>query len=49
MYSFVPQIETYRAQIATLARKAIEDPMRVGNPISVFYPTFWTDIDTTVT
>jgi len=45
MYTFVPQIETYRAQIATLARKAIEDPTRVGNPISVFFPTFWKGID----
>ena len=45
MYTFVPQIETYRAQIATLARKAIEDPARVGNPINVFYPAYWKNID----
>ena len=45
MYAFVPQIETYRAQIATLSRKAIEDPTRVGNPISVFFPSFWKGID----
>jgi hypothetical protein len=41
LYSFVPKIQTYQAEIATQARKAIEDPEHRGNPITVFYPDFW--------
>lgn len=41
VYSFVPKIQTYQAEIATQARKAIEDPEHRGNPITVFYPEFW--------
>lgn len=41
IYSFVPKIQTYQAEIATQARKAIEDPEHRGNPITVFYPKFW--------
>jgi hypothetical protein len=41
IYSLIPQIETYRSQIAALARSAIEDPEHVGNPIASFYPDFW--------
>jgi hypothetical protein len=41
IYSFVPKIQTYQAEIATQARKAIEDPEHRGNPITVFYPGFW--------
>jgi hypothetical protein len=39
LYSFVPQIETYRAEIATHARRALEEPADAG-PLSVFYPEF---------
>lgn len=39
LYSFVPQIETYRAEIATHARRALEEPVDAG-PLSVFYPEF---------
>lgn len=38
--TFTPQIETYRSEITTLARRALEDPEHVGNPISVFFPDF---------
>lgn len=41
IYSFVPNIQTYQSEIATQARKAIEDPEHRGNPITVFYPDFW--------
>lgn len=41
IYSFTPRIETYRSEITTLARRALEDPEHVGNPISVFFPDFW--------
>jgi hypothetical protein len=41
IYSLVPKLQTYRAEIATQARKALEDPESVGNPVSVFYPGFY--------
>ena len=41
IYSLVPKLLTYRAEIANQARKAIEDPESVGNPVSVFYPDFY--------
>jgi hypothetical protein len=41
IYTFTPAIETYRSQVTTLARRALEDPEHVGNPISVFFPDFW--------
>lgn len=41
IYTFTPKIETHRSEITTLARRALEDPEHVGNPISVFFPDFW--------
>jgi len=41
IYSLVPKIQTYRSEIANQARKAIEDPESVGNPVTVFYPDFF--------
>lgn len=41
IYTFTPKLETYRSEITTYARRAIEDPEHFGNPISVFYPNFW--------
>lgn len=41
IYSLIPKLQTYRSEIANQARKAIEDPESVGNPISVFYPAFY--------
>ncbi len=41
IYSLVPKLQTYRAEIATQARKALEDPEHCGNPITVFFPAFW--------
>lgn len=41
IYSLVPKLQTYRSEIATQARKALEDPESVGNPVSIFYPDFY--------
>lgn len=41
IYSLIPKLQTYRAEIATQARKALEDPEHCGNAITVFYPAFW--------
>lgn len=41
LYTFVPKIETYRSELAALARSALKDPAGVSNPITVFYPGFW--------
>jgi hypothetical protein len=41
IYTLVPKIATYQAEIAAQARAAIENPENAGNPISVFYPAFW--------
>lgn len=41
IYSLIPKLQTYRAEIANQARKALEDPESVGNPVSVFYPDFY--------
>lgn len=41
IYSLVPKLQTYRAEIANQARKALDDPESVGNPVSIFYPDFY--------
>jgi len=41
IYTLIPQLETFRAAIASLARAALQNPERTSNPISVFYPSFW--------
>lgn len=41
IYTLVPKLQTYRSEIANQARKALEDPESVGNPISVFFPDFY--------
>jgi len=40
IYSLVPKIDTYRAEIASHTRRALEDPDSVDNPITTFYPDF---------
>jgi hypothetical protein len=40
IYSLVPRIDTYRAEIASQARRALEDPDSVDNPITTFWPDF---------
>lgn len=41
IYTLIPKLQTYRSEIANQARKALEDPESVGNPVSVFYPDFY--------
>jgi hypothetical protein len=41
IYTLVPKLQTYRSEIASQARKALEDPESVGNPVSIFYPDFY--------
>lgn len=41
IYTLVPQIETYRSEIATQVRRALEGSTEVENPLTVFYPGFW--------
>jgi hypothetical protein len=41
IYSLVPQIETYRSEIANQVRRALEGTGDVENPLTVFFPTFW--------
>jgi len=41
IFSLVPQIETYRSEIASQVRRALEGTTVVENPLSVFFPNFW--------
>lgn len=41
IYSLIPKLQTYRSEIANQARKALDDPESVGNPVSIFYPDFY--------
>jgi hypothetical protein len=38
IYSLVPKIETYRAEIANQVRRALEAEAQVDNPISIYFP-----------
>jgi hypothetical protein len=38
LYAFVPQIETYRAEIATHARRALDEEGTASGPLAIFYP-----------
>jgi hypothetical protein len=41
IYSLVPQIETYRAEIASQIRRTLAESDQTENPLSIFYPAFW--------
>jgi hypothetical protein len=41
IYSLVPQIESYRAEIARQCRAALDGAGPFENPLSMFYPDFW--------
>lgn len=45
IYSLVPQLETYKSEIANQVRSALLDPDAVDNPISVFFPNLKTVLD----
>jgi hypothetical protein len=38
LYAFVPQMETYKAEIATQARRALDEEGTPAGPLVVFYP-----------
>lgn len=38
-YTLVPKIQTYTAEVATQARRALEDSHSGDNPISLYYPS----------
>lgn len=38
LYTFVPQIETYKAEIATQARRALDEENTPAGPLTIFYP-----------
>ena len=42
IYTLIPELQTIISEIASHARSAIDSPESVGNPISVFYPQFYT-------
>ncbi len=38
IYSLIPMLDTYRAEIASQVRQAIQDPDAVDNPLTLVYP-----------
>jgi len=38
IFTMVPNLQTYKAEIATQARMALKDPDSVDNPLSTYYP-----------
>lgn len=38
IYTLVPRLDIYRAEIANQVRRALDDPDSVDNPITTFYP-----------
>ncbi|MBP5100891.1 hypothetical protein, partial [Pseudomonas protegens] len=38
IYTLVPRLEIYKAEIASQVRRALDDPDSVDNPITTFYP-----------
>lgn len=38
IYALVPKIDTYRSEIASQVRRALDDPDSVDNPITTYYP-----------
>jgi hypothetical protein len=40
IYALVPQLETYRSEIATQVRQSLANPENVSNPLTVFCPGF---------
>ena len=40
IFTLVPQLETFRSQLATFVRQALADSSAVSNPLTVFCPGF---------
>lgn len=45
IYTLVPQIDTYRAEIARQCRAAVAEQGEAESPLSLFYPRFWDQFD----
>lgn len=41
IYSLVPRLDTYRTEVASQIRVALDSPAETGNPLTAFYPGFW--------
>jgi hypothetical protein len=41
IFSLVPRIDSYRAEIARQCRAALDESGPVDSPLSLFYPNFW--------
>ena len=41
IYTLVPQLDTYRAEIASQIRRTLAESDQTENPLSMFYPAFW--------
>jgi hypothetical protein len=41
LFSLVPQMDSYRAEIARQCRAALDEAGPFDSPLSVFYPGFW--------
>lgn len=39
VYSMVPNLQTYKAEVSTQVRAALKDPDATDNPVSTFYPS----------
>ena len=45
IYALVPKIDTYRSEIASQVRRALEDPDSVDNPVTTYYPGLRMSLD----
>jgi hypothetical protein len=41
LHTFVPQMETYRSEIANHVRQALADGTEIANPVTAFFPAFF--------
>jgi len=41
IYTLVPRLESYRAEIANHIRRSLSETSDVDNPLTAFYPSFW--------
>jgi hypothetical protein len=46
IYTLVPKLAIYRAEVANQARRALEDPDAVDNPLTLFSPNLKLSIAT---
>jgi hypothetical protein len=45
IFTLVPQIEVYKSEIASQVRKSLDATGQAENPLSIFYPAFWTHME----